>query len=170
MALIVNTPDLPGVTSHQFEGWGWRTYRMNQLRTPVTRVLRVVLVVDAVVFLTAALLNFGLHIPLGFAQLSFPVPIWQAGIGEAIIGLALLAAAVTGRMRIAWVAFWLSVVGIVFGLSSARVQGPARDIHVILVPLAIVVFGLLLWCWRWQQRPRHRRDTEAHGPDVKQQA
>lgn len=170
MVHVANTTDQPGVTSQQFKGWGWRAYRMKQSRTRVTRVLRIVLVVDAVVFLTAALLNFGLHIQLGFAQLSFPVPIWQAGIGEAIICLALLAAAVTARMRIAWVAFWLSVVGIVFGLSSARVQGPARDIHVILVPLAVAVCGLLLWCWRWQQRHRHRRDTVAHGSDARQQA
>ncbi len=135
---------------------------MNQSRTRVALVLRIVLVVDAVVFLTAALLNFGLHIPLGFAELSFHPSIWQAGSGEAVIGLALLAAAMTGRIKIAWVAFWLSVVGIVFGLSSARVQGLARDLHVILVPLAVVIFGLLLWLWRLQQR--HRRDAAALGP------
>src|SRR5438477_11294209 len=108
-------------------------------------MLRAALFVDAVVFLTAALLNLGTKIPLGFAELSFPVPIWQAGIGEAVIGLTLLAAAVTGRATIAWVAFWLSIVGIVFGLSSAKVQGPARDVHVLLVPLAVIVFGLLMW-------------------------
>jgi hypothetical protein len=94
---------------------------------------------------TVALLNFGTSIPLGFGELHFPQPIWQAGVGEAVIGLALLAAAATGRLRIAWVAFWLSAAGIVFGLSSVRVQGPAREIHLILVPLAAVVGSLLLW-------------------------
>jgi hypothetical protein len=147
------------------QGRGIRAaHLMNQSRTRVALVLRIVLVIDAVVFLTAALLNFGLHIPLGFAELSFPLPFWQAGIGEAVIGLALLATAVTGRIGVAWVAFWLSVVGIVVGLSSARVQGPARDIHLILVPLAVVVFGLLLWLWQ----QRHRRDKEALGPGAKQ--
>ena len=135
---------------------------MNQ-PTDVVRVLRIVLIVDAAVFLTAALLNFGLHIPLGFTELDFPLPVWQAGIGEAIIGLLLLAAAVTGRTGIAWVAFWLSVLGIAFGLRSARVQGPAREIHLILVPLAVVVFGLLLWLWQ-----SHRRVEGARRPDAEQ--
>ena len=123
----------------------------------VVLVLRAVIFVDAAVFLTAALLNEGISIPLGFAELSFPIPIWQAGIGEAVIGLALLAAAVTGRAIITWVAFWMSVVGIVFGLSSPIVQGPARDVHVLLVPLAVIVFGLL--AWRRQQSRRLRNET-----------
>lgn len=120
-------------------------------------ILRTALVVDAAVFLSAALFNFGAKIPLGFTELDFPVPIWQAGTGEAVIGLTLLAAAITGRTALAWVAFGLSVVGIAFGLSSAKVQGPARDIHIVLVPLAVVVFGLLLWMR--QQRLRLRTET-----------
>jgi hypothetical protein len=122
--------------------------------TLVFNVLRAVLFVDAVVFVTAALLHLGTNIPLGFTNLSFPVPIWQAGIGEAVIGLALLAAAVTGNVTIAWVAFVISVFGIVFGLNSARVVGPARDIHVLWVPLAVIIFGLLIW--RRQQNRRLR--------------
>src|SRR5438105_7970017 len=118
---------------------------MREPRMPADIILRAALFVDAVVFLTAALLNLGTKVPLGFAELSFPVPIWQAGIGEAVIGLALLAAAVTGRATISWVAFWMSVAGIVFGLSSSRVQGPARDVHVLLVPLAAIVFVLLMF-------------------------
>jgi hypothetical protein len=129
---------------------------MNEPETRVAMLLRAALGVDAVVFLTAALLNLGLKIPLGFTQLNFPVPIWQAGIGEAVIGLLLLAAAVTGRTAVAWVAFALSVGGIAFGLSSVRVQGPARDIHVLLVPLAVIVFGLLLWLWQQRRRPGHQ--------------
>ena len=123
--------------------------------------MRAALFVDAVVFLTAALLNLGAKIPLGFTELGFPVPIWQAGIGEAVIGLALLAAAVTGRATIGWVALWMSVVGIVFGLSSSKVQGPARDVHVLLVPLAVIVFGLLMWLR--QQSRRLRKETLGPG-------
>jgi hypothetical protein len=137
---------------------------MSESNARAAVVLRAALVVDAAVFLSAALLNFGAKIPPGFAELYFPVAIWQAGIGEAVIGLALLAAAITGRAAIAWVAFGLSVVGIAFGLSSAKVQGPARDIHVVLIPLAVVVFGLLLWVR--QQRPRLR--TEALGPGMEE--
>jgi hypothetical protein len=113
--------------------------------TGATMVLRATLLVDGGVFLLAALLNLGARIPLGFTELSFPVPIWQAGIGEAAIGVILILAAVTRRGTLAWLAFWLSVAGIAFGLRSSQVQGPAREIHVLLVPLALVVFGLLVW-------------------------
>ena len=82
----------------------------------VLTVLRAVILVDALVFLAAALFNMGATVPLGFAALRFPVPIWQAGLGEAVIGLVLLAAAITGRATMAWVAFWMSVFGIAFGL------------------------------------------------------
>src|SRR5579884_1072612 len=121
------------------------------------RALRAVLAFDGVVFLSAALLNFGARIPMGLATLRFPVHIWQAGLGETVIGLTLLAAAFTARRRLAWLAFGLSVFGILFGLSSRQVVGPARDIHVLLVPLTLAVGGLLL------RRGRHgaaRRPAE----------
>jgi hypothetical protein len=46
------------------------------------------------------------------------------------------------------VAFVLSVLGIAFGLASRQVVGPARAVHVVLVPLAIVILALLLWSGR----------------------
>lgn len=130
---------------------------MSKSGARVMVILRAILFVDAAIFLLAALLNFGARIPLGFAELHFSVPIWQAGTGEAVIGLALLSAAMTGRTAIAWVAFGLSVLGIAFGLSSAKVQGLARDIHIVLVPLAVALFALLLWVR--QQRLRLRMET-----------
>jgi len=138
---------------------------MSESEARLMVVLRAALIVDAAVFLLAALLNFGAKIPLGFVELNFPLAVWQAGIGEAVIGLALLAAAVTGRSAIAWGAFGLSVVGIVFGLSSARVQGPAREIHIVLVPLAVVVFALLLWV----RQQRHRLRTEVLEPGMEKE-
>lgn len=107
-------------------------------------LLRAALLLDAVVFLVAALLNFGAQIPLGVTTLRVADPIWQAGTGETVIGAALLTAGLRGRARPAWVALWLSVFGIAIGLSSPRVQGAARGIHAIMVPLAVVVFALLL--------------------------
>jgi len=118
----------------------------------------VALLVDAGVFLTAALLNMGVRVPLGFAELSFSVPVWQAGTGEAIIGVTLLAAGLTTRARLSWVAFWMSALGIAIGLSSERVQGAARNIHVVMVPLAIIVFVLLVWTGR-----RHPSTTRPQG-------
>jgi hypothetical protein len=70
--------------------------------------------------------------------------VWQAGIGEAVVSCSLVTAAWTGRRWVAWLGFWLSVIGIVFGLSSRAVQGPARAVHVVLVPFALVVLALLL--------------------------
>lgn len=133
--------------------------------TPVSdrnaRLLRAVFLLDAAVFLGAALLNMSIHIPLGFATLRFSDPIWQAGTGEAVIGAALLAAGLTGRGRLSWVAWVMSVLGIAVGLSSVRVQGAARDIHVVLVPLAVAVFVLLLR--RTGRRDRQgRRRFAAH--------
>lgn len=110
----------------------------------VRAALRAVLVVDGVVFLLAATLNFGARIPLGVATLRFG-PVWQAGIGEAVIGVLLLLAALTRRRSLAWVAFALSVLGIAIGLRSTQVVGAARDIHLVLVPLAVVLLVLLVW-------------------------
>lgn len=116
--------------------------------TPVSdssaRLLRSVLVLDAAVFFGAALFNFGIEVPLGFTTLRFADSIWQAGTGETIIGAVLLAAALTAGRRSSWVAFVMSVLGIAFGLSSDRVQGAARDLHVVMIALAVFVLALLL--------------------------
>jgi len=118
-------------------------------------LLRAALLVDGLVFLVAAAFNFGARTSVGAAHLEFGVPIWQAGLGEAVISVALLIAATTGRPTVAWVALVMSGLGIVFGLSSRQVEGAARDIHVILVPIAIIVLGLLIWATK-QEWPRLR--------------
>ena len=96
-------------------------------------ILRTALVVDAAVFLSAALFNFGAKIPLGFTELDFPVPIWQAGTGEAVIGLTLLAAAITGRTALTWVAFGYRSLA----LPSASARPKCRDRPAIFT---------LFWC------------------------
>jgi hypothetical protein len=109
-------------------------------------LLSIITVVDAAVFLTASLLNIGFRVVLGPVELGFPVPIWQAGIGEAVIGATLLAAVISDRMKVFWTAYVMSLLGIAFGLLSVKVVGPAREIHVLLVPLAVI--GLVLSAWR----------------------
>jgi hypothetical protein len=126
-----------------------------------TRPLRIVLVLDAVVFLGAALFNFGLEVPLGFTTLRFADSIWQAGTGETVIGAVLLAAGMTGGRRLSWVAFVMSVLGIVFGLSSDRVQGAARDLHVVMIALAALVLALLLVTGRRNLRSMAGRAASA---------
>jgi hypothetical protein len=120
------------------------------------RLLRIVLVLDAAVFLGAALFNFGLQVPLGFTTLRFADPIWQAGTGETVIGAALLAAGLSGGRRLPWVAWVMSVLGIVFGLASDRVQGAARDLHVVMIALAVLVVALLVTGRRGGRSVVHR--------------
>lgn len=116
------------------------------------RLLRTVFVLDAAVFFGSALLNFGLEVPLGLTTLRFADSIWQAGTGEAVIGATLLAAGLTGGRRLSWVALVMSVLGIAIGLTSQRVQGAARDVHAIMVPLALLVLTLLLIVGRRTRR------------------
>ena len=111
----------------------------------VTAVLRAITLVYGVVFLASFLQNMGLRMTLGPIDFYFGEPIWQAGIGEAVIGTLLLLAAARDGLKSYWIAYLLSVLGIVFGLSSARVVGAAREIHVLLVPLAAVGLSLLVW-------------------------
>ncbi|GII56550.1 hypothetical protein Pth03_49390 [Planotetraspora thailandica] len=121
-----------------------------------TGLLRTVLVVDAAVCFGAALLNFGLKVPLGLTTLRFADSIWQAGTGEAVIGAALFAAGLTGGRRLSWAALVMSVLGIAIGLTSERVQGAARDLHAAMVLLAVLVLALLLVDGR-----RNRRQSAA---------
>jgi len=87
----------------------------------------------------------GLRVAVGSVDFFFSQPVWQAGIGEAAIGLLLLAAAWRDRWRPYVTAYALSALGIAFGLVSQRVVGAAREIHVILVPLAVAGIALLAW-------------------------
>ena len=108
-------------------------------------LLRAVTLVYGLVFLASFLQNVGLRLALGPIHFYFGAPIWQAGIGEAVIGALLLLAVSRDGLRSYWIAYLLSVLGIVFGLSSARVIGAAREIHLLLVPLAAVGLSLLVW-------------------------
>lgn len=105
--------------------------------------LRVLTVLDAGVFLVAAAQNLGARLAVGPVDWYFPSPIAQAGAGEAVIGLALLVAAATMRRSHLSIAYALSIFGITFGLLSQRVVGAPREIHALLVPLAVAGVMLL---------------------------
>ena len=108
-------------------------------------LLRAVTLLYGLVFLASFLQNMGMRLALGPIDFYFGEPIWQAGIGEAVIGALLLLAASRDGLKSYWIAYLLSVLGIVFGLSSARVVGAAREIHLLLAPLAAVGLSLLVW-------------------------
>ena len=131
---------------------------MNE-REPGTRgvvALRAVILVDAVVFLTASLLNAGIIISLGFTEMGFAVPIWQAGIGEAVIGLVLLIAAATERATLSgWLCGCRSLAS-PSALAPPRYRGPHATFTVSSVPLALIILGLLMWIRQQGRRLRHR--------------
>ena len=105
--------------------------------------LRALTTVDAGIFLVAAALNLGLRIAVGPLDWYFASAVVQAGVGEAVIALALVAATGTMRRSHLSIAYALSIFGITFGLLSQRVVGPPREIHALLVPLAATGVTLL---------------------------
>ena len=50
----------------------------------------------------------------------------------------------------------MSVLGIAFGLASDRVQGAARDLHVVMIALAVLVVALLVTGRRGGRSVTHR--------------
>lgn len=117
-------------------------------------VLRGLLALDGAVFLMSALFNLGVRIPMGPVTLGFPSPIRQAAIGEIVIGSGLIVAARTARPSHALVAALAATLGIAFGLSSQAVVGPAREIHLLLVPLTALAFLDLAVTWATRPRPK----------------
>jgi hypothetical protein len=109
----------------------------------IRQAVRVVTVILAALFLVSCVLNFGLKIPLGFAQLSFSTPSTSIAELEIVIGLVLLAAAAISRLYPYAGAYLLASVGIAEGLSSPSVQGLARNLHESMIPFAIGGWVLL---------------------------
>jgi hypothetical protein len=110
------------------------------------RMLRFLTVIDGLVFLGASVLNFGAKIPVGFTVLGFSRPVLPAGIGEVVIGATLVVAAALAspRLRLFWTAYVLAFFGIAFGLLSNQVEGYARSLHVVMLPLTLLGFVLLV--------------------------
>src|SRR2546430_5532399 len=101
------------------------------LSTSSDRLLRALTAAYGLVFLASSLQNFGLRLSLGPLDFYFGEPIWQAGAGEAVIGI-LVAAAVRESRPLYWTAYVLAVPGIAVGLSSVRLFRAARGVPVIL--------------------------------------
>lgn len=118
----------------------------------IGRALKVLIVVDAVSFLGASIIHFGISIPLGLAVLS-DVPILPAAIVEGAIGIAfvLAAAAVFTRQGWAWSgtlgAHLFGILGVLVGL-SVTLRNPDGTstgnfwFHLIILP--VLVAGILL--------------------------
>jgi hypothetical protein len=109
----------------------------------VRQAIRIVTVLLAAQFLVSSVLNLGVEVPLGFAELSFSTPMASTAEFEVVIGLVLLIAAVFSRLYSYAGAHILASVGILEGLLSSDVQGLARALHEAMVPLAVVAWTLM---------------------------
>jgi len=127
-----------------FRASGHSALAQHESRTSNIRsILRLITVVTGALFVISAILNFGYKIPVGFSELSFSFPSTSIGEFEIVIGLILFSAAVFSRLYIYGGGYLLVIVGIASGLSSAQVQGPARTLHELMLPLAITGIVLL---------------------------
>ena len=116
-----------------------------RLVTPTTarRILRLVTVLLAFLFLLSAFMNLGFKIPIGFTELSFESPSTSTAEFEVAIAVVLLVAVALSNLFVYGGAYLFAVVGMVEGLLSSDVQGLARNIHEAMIPFAISGWILL---------------------------
>ncbi|MDG6998725.1 MAG: hypothetical protein JRN15_06395 [Nitrososphaerota archaeon] len=105
--------------------------------SPPRQIIRVMTVSLATLFLIAAVLNLGAKIPLGSSELTFASPSTSTAEFEIAIALVLLVATALSSLYVYGGAYLFATVGILEGLLSSDVQGLARSIHEVMVPLAI---------------------------------
>lgn len=135
--------------------------------------LEILVVANAVAFLVASVIHFGVRIPLGFTTLD-DATILPAAIAEAVIGVAFVLAAleVFARRRAAWSAtlgaHLFGVVGVLVGLgvtlNDSGDSSPTNLLfHELILPVLVV--GLLLLLTRSGQaalgRPMNRKEGGA---------
>lgn len=116
----------------------------------VATAVRVLIVLEAVVFLLAALLHLGIQFPLGFSE----PRIIPAAIVEGLCGifLAVSAYAVFARKTWAWpvaiAAHAFAVAGVLLGITSLALGlGPSTEAntiyHRVILVVLVVVLALL---------------------------
>ena len=108
------------------------------------RIIRVMTVSLAALFLISAVLNLGGKIPLGSTELAFESPSTSIAEFEIAIGLVLLIAAALSSLYVYGGAYLFATVGILEGLLSSDVQGLAGSIHEVMVPFVIGGWILLV--------------------------
>ncbi|HYI34248.1 MAG TPA: hypothetical protein VEX88_12375 [Glaciibacter sp.] len=117
----------------------------------ITLGLGILTLANAVLYVVAAILHWGVRIAVGPIVLAFPVAIPAATAVETVIALCLTAGAIAvlgrfGRaMPIIWAAYGLALVGTLFGLTIALIRGlEGPDIWVHFVMLAGLAGGFAL--------------------------
>lgn len=111
-------------------------------------------VVNAVAFLGASMIHFGIPIPLGVTTLS-DVIILPAGIAEGAIGVAfaVAAAAIFGRWSWGWngtlAAHLVGILGVFIGLGVSLTDSGDSSranflFHLTILPILVAGLGLLL--------------------------
>lgn len=100
----------------------------------------------AAIYILSALLNMGLNIALGPANLAFSLPSTQIAGFEMVIATLLVAASVYPNEYVVGASYVLATVGIVEGLLSPEVQGSARNLHEIMIPVDLLGMSIYAVC------------------------
>src|SRR6266700_4343071 len=119
--------------------------------TPIVMVLGVLMVLEAITFLLAAMLHMGIQFPLGFSE----PQIIPAAIVEALCGifLAVSAYGVIARKTWAWggaiAAHVFAVAGVLLGIIALALgAGPSTEVNTVyhrtILVVLVVVLALLL--------------------------
>ncbi len=133
-------------------------------RTRITAVFALV-VVDAIVFLLAAVAHLGVRIPVGVGAIAEP-RIIDAAIVEGIITLAFVGIAYAIRTRKSWawmtgvIAHGIGIGGILVGIGAvAAGLGPVSTVNALYHrTMLVVLLGGLLALWT----PTVRSGLEQH--------
>ncbi len=112
-------------------------------RTRARKLIFLVTVLLAALFLVSAAFNLGARLGVGPVELSFQQPSASIATFEIAIGVTLLAAAAISRLYLYAGAYLFALVGVSSGLASPEVQGLARNFHEAMVPFMIVGYLLM---------------------------
>lgn len=103
-----------------------------------------VAVLLAALFLLSASLNLGVRIQLGPVALGFQVPSSSIAGFEILIAIVLVAGVLIPNLYLLGAAYLLAAVGVIEGLLSPEVQGLARTVHEVMIPLLVLGWVLTI--------------------------
>ena len=131
-------------------------------RSKARQALPLVTVLSGIVFLVSAAFNLGVSFTFGSSVVGFSSPSASIASYELAIGAVLLASAALSNLYLYGGAYLFASVGIAEGLLSPAVQGLARSLHEVMVPLAAIGWALVLVETRVVSRTRPKTTNRTH--------